>query len=194
MIDIKDYDDWSQHILQNLQTAGKEGVATTEYILDNKVKIVTIENNATNMWWRLKIGLHGLQIQNTLYVSRFIADKHPDDPWALMLFVHETRHLQQGFRTAFSVYGEMEAWQLGFRIYQTLPNHGPVSQFVEDLLKLPLCHDASVLKQAQQLINLDQNGGASFKEQIYSILKREKSFNDYYWIYALPLNPLFSLA
>jgi len=191
MSTLDDYGGWTKNILENLNTTGKEGLSTAEYIFRNDVKVVTVDNNATNMWWKVKVTPTGLKIQNTLYVSRFIAGKEADDAWALMLFVHETRHMQQGFWTAFSVYGEMEAWQEGFRFYQSLPGHVYVSPFVEQLLALPLSHERDVLKQARDLINLDQNGGSSFFQQVGSVLKKERSFNDVYWIHALPLNPIF---
>jgi hypothetical protein len=34
-----------------------------------------------------------------------------NDPRIFTLNIHEVRHLQQGFFTALSVYGELEAWQ-----------------------------------------------------------------------------------
>jgi hypothetical protein len=191
MSTLENYDIWTQNVFQNLGAASKEGSDTVDFILQNSVGVVTVDTNATNLWWKVKFGSKGLQIQNTLYVSRFIASKESADPWALMEFVHETRHLQQGLWTAFSVYGEMEAWQLGFRFYKSLPNPGYLSPFVEQLLELPLSHDREVLKQARNLINLDQNGGSTFRQQVVSVLKRERSFNDVYWINALPLNPIF---
>jgi hypothetical protein len=117
-----------------------------------------------------------------------------DDPWVLMEFVHETRHLEQGFWTALSVYGELEAWQVGFRFYKSLPNSRPLSNPIEELLKLPLCHDLGTLKEALRLINENQNSGTSFKEQLRSVLSKEKRFHQVYWIKALPLNPLLSKA
>jgi hypothetical protein len=186
------YDPWSTKLLQHLQASGPQGVHTAETIRSRGINIVTVDNNATNIWWKVRLGFKGLQIQNTLYLSRFLANKESNDAWVLMSFVHETRHLEQGFRTAFSVFGEMEAWQLGFRFYESLPDHGYLSPFVEDLLALPLSHDPAILRQARRLINLDQNGGTSFTYQIKSVLKKERSFSDVYWIYALPLNPLFS--
>ncbi len=191
MLTLDDYDGWTKNILVNLNTSGKEGVQTAGYLLQNDVKVVTVDNHATNMWWKVRWSLGGPRIENTLYVSRFIAGKESNDAWALMEFVHETRHMQQGFWTAFSVYGEMEAWQVGFRFYQSLPDHGYVGPCVEQLLELPLSHDRAILKQARDLINKDQNGGSSFGQQVWSVLKRERYFHDVYWIYALPLNPLF---
>ncbi len=190
MSTLDNYDGWTRNTLLNLGDAGNAGVHTVDYILSNDVNIVTVDNNATNLWWKLKLGAKGLQIQNTLYVSRFLADKESNDSWLLMEFVHETRHLEQGLLTAFSVFGEMEAWQLGFNFYKSLPDHGYISRFVEQLLELPLSHDPAILKQARDLINQDQNGGSSFLNQVGSVLKKERSFNDVYWIYALPLNPL----
>ncbi len=191
MTTLDDYNGWAKEILQNLRTSGKEGADTAGYIFQNNVNVVRVDNNATNMWWKTKAGWKGPQIQKTLYVSRFIANKETSDAWALMLFVHETRHLQQGFWTAFSVFGEMEAWQVGFRFYKSLPNHGYVGPFVEQLLELPLSRESSVLRQARDLINQDQNGGTSFAHQVWSVLKGERSFNDVYWIHALPLRPIF---
>ena len=127
MSTLESYDGWAKNALLNLRTAGEDGPYTAGYIFENDIKIVTVENNATNMWWGVKLGAKGPKIRNTLYVSRFIANKEANDPWALMLFVHETRHMEQGFWTAFSVYGEMEAWQLGFRFYQSLPDHGYIA-------------------------------------------------------------------
>jgi hypothetical protein len=104
---------------------------------------------------------------------------NPDDPWALMEFVHETKHLEQGFYTALSVYGEMEAWQIGFEFYYALLGRKPSSLSpIGSLLKLPLSHNHDVLMQAAHLIDEDQNTGKWFWNR------------DYYWIYALPLNPL----
>ncbi len=191
MSTLDDYEGWTRELLVNLSAAGSEGAQTAAYIFQHDIKVIKVDNNATNMWWKLKWTLGGPKIQNILYVSKFIASKESSDAWALMLFVHETRHLQQGFWTAFSVYGEMEAWQLGFRFYQSLPGHGYIGPCVEQLLQLPLSHDRKIVKQARDLINQDQNGGSSFWQQVWSVIKRDRSFNDVYWIYALPLNPIF---
>ena len=192
MSTLNDYDPWSRNILQALQTSGKEASSTVDFILQNDIRIVIVDNNATNLWWKVKWTLHGPQIQNTLYVSRFIAGKESNDAWALMEFVHESHHLQQGFWTAFSVYGELDAWQLSFRFYLSLPDHPTVSPMVEQLLDLPLTHDRKTLKQAADLISLYENGNTSFLQQSGSVVTGKRCFNDIYWIYALPLNPLFS--
>jgi hypothetical protein len=194
MSTIDDFDTRSHCVLQNLIAFGNEGSHTVDYILHNHVNIVIVDNDARNLWWKVKISLRGLRLQNTLFVSRYIANMPPDDPWVLMEFVHETRHLEQGFWTAFSVYGEMEAWQLGFRFYKSLPNCQPLSDPIEKLLTLTLSHEVGILKEAQRLINEDQNEGTNFKEQLRSVVSKEKRFHQVYWIKALPLNPLLSKA
>jgi hypothetical protein len=102
------YDPWSTELLQHLEASGIQGAHTVEYIRGRGIHIVTVDNNATNIWWKVRLGIQGLQIRNTIYLSRFLANKESNDAWVLMKFVHETRHLEQGFRTAFSVYGERE--------------------------------------------------------------------------------------
>jgi RHS repeat-associated protein len=181
------YSEWAMKVLSNLKAAGPVGVHTADYIIRNNVEISIVDNEATNLWWKIGLGPQGFQIQNTLYVSTYISNKSADDPWVLMEFVLETRHLEQGLPTALSVYGEMEAWQLGFNFYNTLPNHSSLSTFVSELLTLPLSHDESVLRQAQSLINQQENGGTSLLDQIIAAIKGKSV----YWIEALPLNPVF---
>jgi hypothetical protein len=183
------YDPWTGSLLQHLEATGPIGAATADYIHQNNIRVSIVDNNATNMWWKAYLTPLGLRIRPALYVSRFIANLSFADPWALMLFVHETVHLRQGFRTAMSVYGEMEAWQTGFRFYQTLPDCRPLSPPVQELLTLPLNHSTQVLRQARDLINQDQNGGMPFHRQVRSVLSKEKAFGSFYWINALPLNP-----
>jgi hypothetical protein len=81
-----------------------------------------------------------------------------NDPFLLSLIVHEVRHLQQGFFTALSVYGELEAWQLGFRVYQSLTGHLPLGSdsnskaAAVEIMLLPLCRDRPTLRRAQVLM------------------------------------------
>lgn len=188
---MPDYGPWERALLANLQSAGPDGARTADYLINNHVALVIVDNNATNLWWKPRLTWRGPRLQDALYISRHLASKPPNAPWLLAAIAHETRHLEQGFWTAFSVYGEMEAWQVGFNFYLTLPAHGPVSQPVLDLLALPLSHERAALRQAQRLINLDQNQGDTFGRLVLAMFRKERSFNRIYWISALPLNPLF---
>lgn len=73
------------------------------------------------------------------------------DPRLLSTIAHEIRHLQQGPIVAFSVYGELDAWQLGFQLYYSKVNQA-MPTVLSDLLALPLVLDRSVLKTARKLM------------------------------------------
>jgi hypothetical protein len=74
-----------------------------------------------------------------------------DDLRIRTLIVHEVRHLQQGVVTALSVQGELEAWQLEFRIYHRVKGDYP-HKAIEELMRLPLTHDRVALKRAVVLM------------------------------------------
>jgi hypothetical protein len=59
--------------------------------------------------------------------------------------------LQQGFFTALSVWGELDAWQLEWRIYYRLHKRYP-HPAIEELMTLPLGWDRDVLRKAVQLM------------------------------------------
>ncbi len=74
----------------------------------------------------------------------------------MSLVVHEVRHLQQGWLTALSVYGELDAWQHQFKFLESV--NGPYreapdrSAAIARLMVLPLSWDRSVLRTARQLM------------------------------------------
>lgn len=74
-----------------------------------------------------------------------------DNPYLLGLIVHETHHLQQGFLTALSVFGELDAWQVGFRFYKEISN-SKLNPYIEEILKLPLDFSRKNLKRAACLM------------------------------------------
>jgi hypothetical protein len=149
-----------------------------------------VENGATNLWWKVKLTAAGPRIQRAMFLSRHLANMPPHSAWLMASIVHETRHLEQGFWTAFSVYGELDAWQVGFRFYQTLPGHRPLSTPIQRLLELPLSHDRSVLRQARDLINQRENDNSRLGQQVWWLIRRKKSYQNIYWIKLMPLNPL----
>ncbi len=69
----------------------------------------------------------------------------------LTLLNRKVKHLQQGFLLALSVYGELETWQLQFRLYHQLTGKQP-HLVIAELLSLPLEDDRQVLKQAANLM------------------------------------------
>jgi len=154
-------DKWKQNLLQNLEGTGSVGQHAAAFIRDNQVVLHTVDNEATNLWWKMQPSLRGPRIKGAIYLSRALREKPVDSPWLLASIVHEVKHLEQGFWTAFSVYGELEAWQHGFFFYQDQLARPIQNQFIIDLLALPLSHDQAILKEARTLINQYENDGTS---------------------------------
>jgi len=72
----------------------------------------------------------------------------------LTLLIHEVKHLQQGIFLALSVYGELEAWQLQFRLYHAL-THAPMHPAIAELMTLPLEFDREIMKKAVTLMQAE---------------------------------------
>lgn len=89
-------------------------------------------------------------VLNTRYFS---ADTPVDDPHLMGIVMHEIRHLQQGYFTALSVYGELDAWQFGFRVEHGLLGRAYPANLVE-LMSLPVVFDRNVLQRARELMLL----------------------------------------
>lgn len=75
----------------------------------------------------------------------------PDDPFVLCTAVHEVHHLRQGWLKALSVYGELEAWQIGFCFYHEITSK-PIDPRLAELLSLPVIYDRAVLRRARLLM------------------------------------------
>lgn len=90
---------------------------------------------------------------NIYFNSRlYPPDRTPSDhPWLLSLAVHEAVHLRQGWLTALSVYGELEAWQAGFVFYCEATGKAAKGRMAE-ILSLPLGWDRQMLRQARDLM------------------------------------------
>ena len=78
-------------------------------------------------------------------------DTSLDDLRIKTLIIHEAHHLKQGFVKALSVYGELEAWQLEFRVYHRVRRKYP-GPAIAELMTLPLKYNREVLKQAVKLM------------------------------------------
>jgi hypothetical protein len=179
---------WVKKVLNTMLSSGGVGKEKAEYILTHDIKFVSKNKGANNAHWGSKFGWHGLAMDNTIHYPSSWEGKPANDPWVLSSFAHEAVHLEQGVRTALSVYGELQAWQVGFRYYLALGKTG-VSREVRELLKTPLSHDRHVLTQAKNLIIADQNSGMTGLQVIAKLIKRRMKFSEIYWIYPLPLNP-----
>lgn len=136
--------EWVETICQRLENAGPEGAQAIEHIRKRRIKIGFKKQSASTaaMW----------DIDGNIYLNpKYYTEKETSDPYMLSLVAHEAWHLHQGPVVALSVYGELEAWQLGFRIYQKLTNR-MMHPAILQLMDMKLCYDRAMLKRAAKLM------------------------------------------
>ena len=136
---------WVDALLENVIQIGDEGRAAVDFIRARGTKIgfKQVRPNVGAFW--TPFGNIRLNSLHYTYETPF------DDLRIKTLVIHEVRHLQQGFLTALSVYGELDAWQLEFGIYHRLKGNYPHAA-IEELMTLPLGHNRPVLKKAAHLM------------------------------------------
>lgn len=136
---------WSQNLLLSLEGFSEEGRVAASFLRKRKTYIGfwKARKNVGAFWTPLKT-IH-------LNTTHYSLVTNPADPHVLTLLIHEVKHLQQGLVTALSVYGELEAWQLQFRLYHQKTN-AKMHPAIEKLLSLPLGWDREVLMQARTLM------------------------------------------
>lgn len=142
MLDV----DWKQALLEIIARTGAEGRATVDYLRSQNRKIG---------FWRARenVGAFWTPMGNIRLNSRYYSNETPlNDPYLISIIVHEVRHLRQGFFTALSIYGELDAWQVGFRVYLLVAGHLPRHAAVEEIMSMPLGWDRDVLRRAQTLM------------------------------------------
>jgi len=140
-----DHSTWLNLLFDGLENYGEEGKATVAYLRSRGTKIaIKPAKKSIGAWWTItrRINL------NSLYYSY---EKSLDNTRVFTLIIHEVRHLQQGFFTALSVYGELDAWQLEWSIYYRLHGRYPKPS-IEELMSLPLSWDRDVLRRAVELM------------------------------------------
>jgi hypothetical protein len=136
---------WERTVLAILAKTGELGKESAEFILENKVRLhfKKYSKSTGARWFLFK--------QISLNTRYFSLETVLDDPNMLSLFVHEVHHLKQGAITALSVFGELDAWQVGYRFYKSIR---PVKLHpaLEEMLTLPLNWDRAILRRAATLM------------------------------------------
>ena len=136
---------WKEKLLEAVAGLGEDGRATSEFLSRHKTYIGfwRVRTNVGAFWTFL-----GTIHFNSHYYS---IDSDVNDISLLTLLIHEVKHLRQGVVLAFSVVGELEAWQLQFRLFHQLTGSQPYPAIAE-LLALPLSLDRDVLQKAASLM------------------------------------------
>src|SRR5215204_2475998 len=136
---------WKDTLLEAVAQIGEEGCNAVDFLRKRGTKIgfKNVRPNVGAFWTvfgNIRLNSHYYNYETPL-----------DDLRIKTLVIHEVRHLEQGLFTALSVYGELDAWQLEFRIYHRIKERYPHSAIAE-LMTLPLKYDRDVLKQAVMLM------------------------------------------
>jgi len=136
---------WKETLLEAVTELGEEGRSAVEFLHTRQTKIGFKQA-------RPSIGAFWTVFGSIRLNSRYYTYETPfDDLRIKTLIIHEARHLQQGLVTALSVYGELDAWQLEFRIYHRVKGNYPHAAIAE-LMTLPLGYNRTVLKEAACLM------------------------------------------
>ena len=136
---------WVNSLLEGVIEVGEEGKAAVEFIRRRRTQI-GIKKARPN------VGAFWTMFGNIRLNSHYYTYNTPlDDLRIKTLIIHEARHLQQGPIVALSVYGELDAWQLEFRVYHRVKGKYPHSA-IEELMTLPLAYDRTVLTKAVHLM------------------------------------------
>jgi hypothetical protein len=143
---------WQTDLLNQLDKSGPDAQSAAEFIRKRRIKVGFRKASPwVGAFWFADGNIY-------LNATRYSPDTGVTNPRVLCLVVHEAHHLKQGPLTALSVYGELEAWQVDFRLYSRLTNSAPNGPLVE-LLSLPVSWDRSMLRQARLLMQAFAGNG-----------------------------------
>lgn len=162
---------WKENLLEAVNQIGEEGRLAVEYVRKHRTKIGFKQV-------RPSVGAFWTVFGNIHLNSRYYTYETPlDDLRIKTLIIHEARHLQQGIITALSVYGELDAWQLEFRIYQRITGKYP-HPVIAEIMDLPLGYDRVVLRKAAQL--MQAYAGKGYRVDLLPLYPLDKEIK--YWI------------
>lgn len=137
--------EWLEKYFEKVANSSEEGQEAVMFVKQNKVKVgLKRARKSVGAFWTLTRKFY----LNSFYYSM---ESSLENPRAWTLFVHEVHHLKQGFRTAMSVYGELDAWQVEFRLFKKLTGK-ILKPELEELLNLPLNFERDNLRHARKLM------------------------------------------
>lgn len=137
--------EWLEKYFEKVAQSSEEGREAVEFVRANRIRVgMKRARKSVGAFWQFGRKFFLNSIHYTMESSL-------ENPRALTLFVHEVRHIQQGALTAFSIYGELDAWQYEFRLFKKLTGK-MLKPELEELLTLPVCFDRATLKRAQLLM------------------------------------------
>ncbi len=172
-LNLKGYSSWEKRILRKLyDEGGKDAERGVQYILANDIHIsigdyfVTYDMRGTRFgdWQSVGSVAGWYEPGNNAIVLNPNAGYNNSMPsaWGLATIIHEAKHLEQGRLTK---YGELEAWQIGFRVAEKLGHYGSAgiteNSIENSILKLPLNSNPSTINQFSNYVH-DYDSGYYF--------------------------------
>jgi hypothetical protein len=149
--------EWRKQFLEIVHNSSTEGQEAVDYIRAHKTYIgIRRARKSVGAFWTL----NRAAFLNSAHFSRETSLTNPN-AWAVL--IHEIRHLQQGWLTALSIYGELDAWQYQFRLLKKLTRN-QVAPVLEEILDLQLNMERKNLQYARQLMTqyAGKNYGANW--------------------------------
>lgn len=140
-----DHSEWLEKYFQKVGESSEEGAEAVRFVQEKRIRVgLRRARKSVGAFWALGKSFYLNKVHYTM-------ESALENPRAWTLFVHEARHLQQGFLTAMSIYGELDAWQVEFRLLKKITGK-TLRPELEELLTLPLSFDRHTLQQARQLM------------------------------------------
>ena len=165
-----EYAVWLKQYLEKVAETSDEGRLAVDFIRTNKTKVgFKRARKSVGAFWTLPGNIH----LNSIYHTH---KSTLTNPRALTILIHEVRHLQQGWLTALSVYGELDAWQHEFRAYKRMI-HKELHPVLEELVSLPLSWDREYLHHARNL--MQSYAGNGYRIDLLPLYPLNKEF--VYW-------------
>ena len=162
--------EWQEQFLETVSSCSSEGKEAVEYIRAHKTDVnIKRARKSVGAFWTLARAAY----LNSVHFSRETSLENPN-AWAIL--IHEVRHLQQGWLTALSIYGELDAWQYQFRLLKKLTGK-QLAPLLEEILSIPLNMERDNLQHARQLMN--QYAGKSYGANLLPLYPIHKEIK--YW-------------
>ncbi|HRQ21880.1 MAG TPA: hypothetical protein PLF42_00505 [Anaerolineales bacterium] len=163
--------EWLEQYFEKVAQSSELGREAVEFVRANQIRVgLKRARKSVGAFWTLNRRFY----LNSVHYSR---ESMLENPRAWTLFVHEVCHLKQGALVALSIYGELEAWQVEFRLYKQLTGQR-LKPEIEEMLTLPLDMDRSNLRRARQLMMAAAGKGyGAWVLPLYPIPKEIK-----YWV------------
>jgi hypothetical protein len=166
-----DNSEWREKFLDAVAACSEEGKEAVEYLRARKTYIgIRRARKNVGAFWQLTKSVY----LNAAHYSRETAITNPG-AWTLL--IHEARHLQQGWRVAYSIYGELDAWQYQMRAYKKITGT-PLNPILEEIISLPLDMERENLRRARKLMT--QFAGVMYGAYLYPLYPLDLEIK--YWL------------